>query len=345
LKLKKIFLNFTRVKWHFRFFRTHLKTDCHASSTRALKNPWYNRFEIGGAMDFETLHKKAIEIARVFHTAESDLIDILQHIDEKKVFVRLGFSSLFDYATRALKLSEAHASNFITVARKSKTIPELKHAIRSGVLTVSKARKITPVLTTDNSTHWIELAKTLSKPKLEKEVARLKPQTLTPERARYVTESRLELKLGVSEDLMKKLKRAQDLVSQKTRTSATFEDTLSELLNVYLQKQDPVEKAKRSLIKRSSADASASVPGTHETNSSVFIPGARYIHAAIKHAVNLRDQGQCAHVDENGNRCQARRWIEIHVRQAKLARFRSESSPAKPNQQQVPKLANMEVTM
>src|SRR4051812_48212484 len=127
--------------------------------------------------EFETLHKAAVTIARKFHEAESALIDILQKIDDRKIFLKLEFTSLFDYAVKGLKLSEANASNFITVARKSKTVPELKQAIAAGEITVSKARKITPVITKQNQAHWIEMAKILPKQKLEKEVAKVMPET------------------------------------------------------------------------------------------------------------------------------------------------------------------------
>jgi len=88
------------------------------------------------------LHERAVTITKKFHHTESELIDVLQEIDEHKVFLAFGYSSLYDYATKSLKLSEANASNFITVARKSIIIPELKLAIRDGSLTVSKGRKI-----------------------------------------------------------------------------------------------------------------------------------------------------------------------------------------------------------
>jgi len=38
------------------------------------------------------LHNKALEIAGRFHKTESELIDVLQKIDDKKVFMSLGFS-------------------------------------------------------------------------------------------------------------------------------------------------------------------------------------------------------------------------------------------------------------
>ena len=219
------------------------------------------------------------------------------------------FTSLYDYAIHALKLSEASASNFIAVARKAKTVPDLKVAIAHGELSVAKARKITPVLTKENSTNWIELAKTLTKAKLEKEVAKLAPPTLTPEKAKYVTEDRLELRLGVSEEIMQMLKRAQDLVSQNKKAAANYEETLKEVLAEYLQRKDHVEKAKRNIETAKRNNAPASVPRTRAEKPAT--QNQRYIPAALKHNIYLRDTGQCTHVND-GKRCENRRWLDIH---------------------------------
>jgi hypothetical protein len=266
----------------------------------------------------ESLNARAIEIAARYHRAESELIDILRQIDDERAYMHYDCSSLFAYALKVLKLSEACASNFITVARKSKNIPALIKAIESCELSVSKARKITAVLTNANSGHWLELAKTLPRLKLEKEVAKVMPQTATIERAKYVAENRIELKLGVSEELLKKLRRAQDLTSQKTKKAASLEDTLSEILSVYLQKQDPLEKAERNL-KGARAQtvavetpvicgALASVPGHTPKQKKA----KRYICAKIRHQINLRDQQQCSYQHKNGARCETTRWLEIH---------------------------------
>ena len=299
-------------------------------------------------LEFEAIHKNAMEIACQFRRAESALIDILQLIDEKKIFYTQGFTSLFDYSVKALKLSESSASNFIVVARKSKTIPELKRAIATGDLTVSKARKITPVLTPVNQAHWIELAKNLPKHKLEKEIAKQMPGAATSERAKYVSETRIELKIGVSEDLMQKLRHAQNLLSQKLIKAATLEDTISELAQFFLSKQDPVLVAKRLAQKKhangspkifipnepSSKNEPTSMPATKLastgeladghlnfennrlekffSNAQASVPGTRYIEATLKHQIRLRDGFQCAHTGSKNDRCTNRRWLEIH---------------------------------
>ncbi|MEQ1878105.1 MAG: HNH endonuclease signature motif containing protein, partial [Bdellovibrionia bacterium] len=249
-----------------------------------------------------------------------------------KLFLKLGYSSLFDYSTKALKLSEANASNFVTIARKSKSVPELKTAIADGRLTVSKARKLTPVLTKENSSHWLELAMTLPKAKLEREIAKVMPETAVRDKIRPVAESRMELKMGLDEKTAELFERAQDLVSQKNSSAATYEDTLKELLKFYIDRNDPIEKAKRNHGKH---DANASVPGQKQPRHSlaqqpqdrkILIPSEGKIlkpHSAknrlrmpldakIRHAVNVRDGGRCVVKDPSGNRCDSRRWIEIH---------------------------------
>jgi hypothetical protein len=243
----------------------------------------------------EVLHEKAQSRAKTFHRAEADLIDVLQELDEAKTFLHYRCTSLFDYCLKYLKLSPAVTANFINVSRKAKEVPSLKEAIRNQEITVCKARKIAPVLTKENSQTWLEKAKSMPKLQLEKEVAKAAPKTLTPEKARYVTEDRILISLGVSEGTMKKYRRAQDLECQRTRGSVSLEATLEALLDNYLQKNDPVIKAER-LAKEPSNQC---------------VPGTRSLAAQTKHQVNLRDQGQCTHI-QDGRRCENKKWVETH---------------------------------
>jgi len=144
-----------------------------------------------------------------------------------------------------LGLTRDVAYNFVNVARKSKAIPALQTGIQDGSLTISKVKKITSVITVEKQDHWVGLVKSLPKEALEKEVARVNPKVMTPESAKYVTEDRLKLELGVSEDLMKKLRRVQDLLCPSTQAAVSLEDALSEMVSEYLVRNDPVERAKR----------------------------------------------------------------------------------------------------
>jgi len=251
------------------------------------------------------LHQKALEIAGRFRKCEFELLEILQKMDQKKGFIQLGYSSLFVYAVEALKLSEANASNFIAVARKAREIPALKSEIEKGTITVSKARKITPVLNKENQTQWLQKASSLPTRKLEQEVAKVAPETAVRERAKYVAENRLELKIGVSEALMKKLRRAQDLVSNSLRKPARLEETLEQILNLYLEKKDPVQKAKR-------VSAKQKIKSNRVSRDTELGTNRKPIPAPVQHTVHQRDQGKCQFKLPDDSMCGQSRWTHFH---------------------------------
>ena len=168
--------------------------------------------------------------------------------------------------------------NLIAVARKAKVMPALQSAIQSGSLTVSKARKITSVLAPDNQEEWVLKAQTLSSRRLEEEVAKVNPRAAVKESVKFVGEDRLELRVGISKSLEEKLKRVQDLESQRTAQAATLEQALEAAVGIYLEKNDPVIKAQRIL------------------NKSVKVVTGRVgpekpIPAHLKHQVQQRDGG------------------------------------------------------
>jgi 5-methylcytosine-specific restriction endonuclease McrA len=218
----------------------------------------------------------------------------------------MGHSSLYQYATKALRLSENEAYTLITVSRKAKQIPELKEAIFSGKINTSQARRITAVITQENKTEWIGKAAILGQKELEKEIARVAPKEAVKEKMTYVTENRIELKCGISETLMKELELVKDLLSKKTRRPSSLEDALKEVVTFYIDKKDPVKKAERSLTKPKRLASRREHMATHG--------GRTPIPSAVKHQVVLRDQGQCTHQIPEGKRCDDKRWVEIHHR-------------------------------
>lgn len=173
---------------------------------------------------------------------EAELLDVLQQVDQHRVYLRQGYSSLFQYVVRGLGFSESVAYNFITVARKAREVPELKASLQNGALSLSNARKIVPVLTAANQAEWLKKASELSNRQLEKEVVRVRPELATPERASYVSAHRVRLELGLEEREMLKLRRIQDLLSQTRRRSVSLEEVIAHLTGEYLRKNDPLKK-------------------------------------------------------------------------------------------------------
>ncbi len=248
------------------------------------------------------IHERALELSTCYKKVEGDLIEILDQADRHRVYLKQGHSSLFFYVVRELGLSESVAYNLITVLRKAREVPELKGLIARGAITLSNARKITPVLTAQNKSHWLEKAASMSNRQLDKEVAKARPQSAVHENARYVSENRVKLEVGLSEKDMLNLRRVQDLLSQAKGRPVTLEEVIAHMTTEHLKRHDPVQRAKRQIIKKGTQ------PVTLQKTPRQRVP----IPANLLHQIRLRDQGRCTYTLKNGQRCNQSRWIEVH---------------------------------
>ncbi|MBI2604607.1 MAG: HNH endonuclease [Deltaproteobacteria bacterium] len=301
-------------------------------------------------MKIQELHRCALEAARKLFQAEAELLDLIQRIDACKGFRDLGHASLFSYVVDGLKFSESTALNLIGVARKAVKVPALKTEIQAGNLSVCKARKIVPVLNVQNQAEWIEKVKKLPTRMLEREIAKVAPTAAFPERVRYATENRLNVSLSVDEKTMQAIRRVQDLECQRQGRPVTLEEALAAMSACYIEKNDPVEKAKRAaaksekvVVKASRAPATSQArviakAGLERTDVTVTYGHAlgtrrrretaydknktektdvsagtrRPIPARVEHQVALRDGVRCTAIDRKGMRCESGRWVHVH---------------------------------
>jgi hypothetical protein len=113
---------------------------------------------------------------------------------------------------------------------------------------------------------------------------------------------RLEVQIGISQEMSEDIKRIQDLESKRTGKSVGIEDALQASVHAYLEKNDPIKRASRILFKKSNV--------LRRTNQ-VRHSGNKTIPALEKHQVIARDRGQCTHIND-GKRCDNKRWTDIH---------------------------------
>src|SRR5574337_1239534 len=123
------------------------------------------------------LDRKARQLSAGYLRAEAALLPVLIEMKVRKVFAELNYTGIYDYGIRALGLSPAQAQYFKRVAEKAIEVPALKEAVVSGELTLSRARRLVPVLTQANHEVWIAKAKQLDQRTLEKEVAAANPKS------------------------------------------------------------------------------------------------------------------------------------------------------------------------
>ncbi len=235
------------------------------------------------------IHTKALKAADQHRQTELQLLNSLEEVWKNRTYYKYGCRSLFDYSVSKLGLSEEVASIFNKLAKKFTDVPELKTAIASGKVSVSKINRICSVTNKSNVDNWLKIAEG-SKRNLEKQIALAHPEKALPERSRLkaVGETlRVEVKFSLTEEKFESFKRAQDLLSQKLQRPATIEDLVNEATQLFLEKHDPLKK---------------SCPPTRtQTLSSVF-----------KRTVHQQHHSQCTHINNQGERCTEQRFLHIH---------------------------------
>jgi hypothetical protein len=295
----------------------------------------------------QRLHFEAMARAARYLESEASLLETIMDVDRTRLYLKFDLNSTFTYCVKLLNLSEAVAYNFIAVARKAREVPELKDAIKAGELGVSKARKIVSILTPENQDEWIRKARELPQAKLEREVAECAPEAAAKdkERMRPVKNSRVRVEAEVSQDVSDLIRRVQDLVSGGQKKPASLEDALKAMAEFYLDRKDPVERAKRAGKRRleragncscdefvagesncSCDELPATAPDTSKlshdelgTKSENHIGFRRpknanrdAIAAAVEHAVHLRYGGKCWAKRADGSFCHSTKFIQLH---------------------------------
>ena len=277
-------------------------------------------------MNYKDLDQKALQAAKEFRKTEAVLLSLIMKVDRYKVFRKFGYNSLYQYVSKRLKVSDSQTYAFISVARKSHEVPKLQQSIAKGEISLNKAKRITAVINKDNQDQWLQMATEKTQRMLEREVALAQPEKAIQEKSTYLSSNealcekvqvkkntlKIKLEIGLPEETMLKLRRAQDLVSQKRRESVNLASTIETLVEDFIKRQDPVEKAKRQKIRgklKINAPSKTKPFSRNEKNES---PQRKALPASIKHQVFLRDQGQCTSMTPEGSRCPSRRFLEVH---------------------------------
>ncbi len=238
-------------------------------------------------MDHLTLHKNAVRAADSHRKAEIELLKALEQVWINKSYYQFGCRSLFEYSTTQLKLSEELASIYNKIAKKFTEVPQLKKEMELGELSASKANRLVSVITEENATSWIDIAKG-TKRQLEKEIAKAHSEKALKEKSRYCsvgTTERVQITFSLTEEKHKAFQRAQDLMSQKLKRAASIEDVLTEAVDLWLLKNDPLQKS---------------------------CPEKAASKMAVKRKIHHKHHSQCTYVNENGIRCTQRRHLDIH---------------------------------
>ncbi len=126
-------------------------------------------------------------LTQVRHLAQREreatvaLIAHLAELDERRLYLAEGYSSLFKYCTDVLHLAEHATYNRIEAARAVRRFPVLLEYLATGWLNLFAVRLLAPHLTPGNHREVLAQARHKSKREIEELVAWLRPQPPVPD--------------------------------------------------------------------------------------------------------------------------------------------------------------------
>jgi hypothetical protein len=269
--------------------------------------------------------------------ATAALVRALAELDERRLYLAEGFSSLFGYCTQVLHLSEHAAYGRIEAARAGRRYPLVLALLGEGAVTLTTITLVGPHLTDENHTNVLESARNKSKREVERIVAELRPRPDVAPTIRRVpttqagppmpnslsaatpmvpTERRVvaatpKVHRPVIAPLAPERYRVQLTVSGETHDKLR---RAQDLLRHVVPNGDPAEIIDRALsllVERLERDKCASTPQPRPSPNTQGAASSRHIPAAIRRAVWTRDDGRCAFVGSRG-RCNERGFLEFH---------------------------------
>ncbi len=234
------------------------------------------------------------------------VLELLKIVDERKLYLDRGYSSLFNFAVEYLGYSAPAAWRRISAMKLIKELPQTKEKIISGDLSLTNVAKVQNFFNNERKSNRsldkvekIELLKSIeniSSRECEKALLEKFPQSVPLERRRELTETKTELRLILDEDLVGQLDRLKNLWSHKN-PNMSDSDLLREMAKFCLEKVDPL---------KGQFNKNTSAPKSKNRQHS------RHVPKALKLQIWKKDEGKCRYHDPQSNKfCNSTHLIQI----------------------------------
>ncbi len=252
------------------------------------------------------------------------LLAHLVEVEERRLHLEAAFPSMFQFCVRRLGMSEDEACRRIHAARLARRFPDLLVRIERGDLTLSTIALLHDALTQATYDELVEAAAGKTKAEVQALLAKRfpapdvpaaitaiptqpsittlglhavpPPTTAAGRQLAPLSETRHKVQFTASDELRKKLERAQDLMRH-----ANAEGDLAVVV------EPAVDLLVEKLEKQRFGKASRPRPSREQNDT------ARVLRAT-RRAVFERDGERCTFTDAEGRRCPATTWLELdHV--------------------------------
>ena len=228
-----------------------------------------------------------------------DVLNHLEEIEYRKLYLAKGYPSLLEYCVKELKYSESSAHRRVSAMRLIKTIPEAKEKLESGSVNLSTLSQLHGFLkreekektyTKDMKLELLEKIEGMSQDQCEKEFIKISPLEISfREKERLITEDLTQMTFVATTELKAKLEELRNLLAHKS-SNPSMAELIEISVDMALEKLNPVKTKKH--------QSSAAV--LHRATKPA--KDSRYIPAPTRQYVWKRDQGFCQYVDKETNK-------------------------------------------
>jgi 5-methylcytosine-specific restriction endonuclease McrA len=298
--------------------------------------------EIKKLSDRELLERVQVLADRERETTTT-LIAHLAVLDERRLYLGEGCSSLFIYCTRRLRFSESSAYRRVEAARLVRRFPVVLEMLSAGWINLTTIRLLAPELTPANHRDLLEAATHKSRVEVERLIAGLRPQPPVASMVRRLpcptaglalsastgaqpsdTAGRVSAGVLTSSPPLVVRPTARPVITPLSPKTYKVQFTASEeAYSLLRQAQDLLRhqipsgdvgevmtKALQLLVRHLEREKTAATD--HPRARQAVAPRSRHIPADVRRAVWRRDAGRCAFVGHDGWQCTERALLEFH---------------------------------
>ncbi len=270
--------------------------------------------------------------------ATAALVAHLAVLDERRLYLSEGCSSLFTYCMRVLHFSESSAYRRVEAARAARRFPVILEMLAAGSINLTTIRLLAPELTPANHRELLESARHKGRHQIEKLVAGLRPQPAVPSTIRQLPTRTASLVFNTppktdpagdqatapEAPILEIRPAARPVVVPLTPKRFKIQFTASEETHDLLRRAqdllrhqipdgdvgEVMARALKVLVRELEKEKIAATDRPRGSRGAD--PRSRHIPADVRRQVWDRDGGTCAFVAHNGRRCAERAFLEFH---------------------------------
>lgn len=256
----------------------------------------------------QALLEKTRVLVREERELTARILHHLREVERRRLFVDLGYPSLFEYAVHDLHYSEASAQRRISAMRLLKELPELESKIEEGSLSLSvlsqaqrffrQEAKLEKPVETHEKREILASLEGKSSREAEKELLSRssEPLALRPESVRPMTETHSELRFLATKETLEQLERIKGLLGH-THPELSLGELVALMAKMTLEKLDPA-RTRRTEASHTSESKKREAHGEKARASQLVSTQkpseqSRYVQAALKREIWRKAQGKC----------------------------------------------------